>query len=133
MPFFKLFKATETASDGYTQPAREALVDVLHYCMYADKHIALAEDAFIEKAARTLNWDPKISYEYYEGKSVGEVRRALADPKYRDAFFASVRERLAKPEQRQFALKLADDLMKADGAKTSSEHDAVVALKLSLS
>ncbi len=133
MPFSRLFRSTDKPSDGFTQPAREALVDVLHYCMYADKHIALAEDAFIEKAARTLSWDAKISYDYYEGKSVAEVRRALADQKARDAFFDSVKERLTAPAQRQFALKLAADLMAADGDKSNAEHDALVALRKILS
>ncbi len=133
MRFLKLFRPSETPSDGYTQPAREALVDVLHYCMYADKHIALAEDAFIEKAARTLIWDARVSYDYYEGKSVGAARRALDDPEFRDTFFQSVRERLANPEQRQFALKLAANLMTADGSKTDAEHEALVTLKKILS
>lgn len=132
MPFKKLFQPSEVQKDGFTQSEREAIVDVLHYCMFADRHIAIAEDTMIETVARTLNWDPKISYEYYEGKSTGAVRRALADKEFRATFMTSLRERLVSKTSRQFALNVADDLTKVDGLKTQAEFDALSTLKRAL-
>lgn len=132
MPFKKLFRSAEKSEDGFTQTEREAVVDVLHYCMYADRHIAVAEDQMIETVARTLNWDPNISYEYYEGKSTGAVRRALAEKEFRAEFMKSIRERLKKLEHRKFVLSIADDLMQSDGTKKAAEFTALSELKRAL-
>jgi uncharacterized tellurite resistance protein B-like protein len=129
MPFKKLFRSSEKAGDGLNQAAREAIVDVLHLCMYADRHIAVREDEFIETAARTLDWDAKISYEYYEGKSTGAVRAALADTESRAAFFESLKQRLPGQSERVLAYKLAQDLVKSDGKETPGEGSVLREIK----
>jgi len=129
MPFKKLFRSVDKSSDGLTQSAREAIVDVLHYCMYADRHIAVREDEFIETAARTLNWDANISYEYYEGKSTGAVNRALSDKDEKAAFFESLKTRLPGKVERELAIALADDLSLCDGLKKERESAAIRELK----
>jgi hypothetical protein len=35
----KLFQKSEAPKDGLTQPQREAIVDLLNYCMYVDNLI----------------------------------------------------------------------------------------------
>jgi hypothetical protein len=55
----KLFRRSEEKNDGLTQPQREAIVDLLNYCMYADNLVMLAEDRLIADTAATFNWDPK--------------------------------------------------------------------------
>ncbi|HEY1109715.1 MAG TPA: hypothetical protein VGE76_13800 [Opitutaceae bacterium] len=132
MPYKRLFLSSDKPKDGLTQEAREAIVDVLHFCMYADRHIAASEDVFIEKAARTLDWSPTISYESYEAKSTGAVTRALSDASLRAEFFGSLKARLAKSADRELALALAGDLMVADGAKTAEESKALVELQQGL-
>jgi uncharacterized tellurite resistance protein B-like protein len=132
MPFKKLFKSSKAQDDGFAQSEREAIVDLLHYCMYADRHIAISEDEMIEKVARTMNWDPNISYEYYEGKSTGAARKALASKESRSEFMKSLHERLKDKTSRSFALKVADDLMKVDGEKKQEEFDALSELKRAL-
>ena len=124
MAFKKLFTPTAQPSDGMTQAAREAIVDLLHFGVFADKHIALAEDKMVEATARTLNWDPKISFDYYEGKSIGEVRRVGSDEKERAEFFQSIRERLPKVEDRKLALKLLEQLYACDGT-TAVERETL--------
>lgn len=121
MPFKNLFRSSHQSKDGLTQAAREAIVDVLHYCMYADKLLTVREDEFIEAAARTLDWDPNISYESYEAKSTGAVTRALSNPAARTEFLHGVKARLPGQQERELALALADDLMRTDGSKSTSE------------
>lgn len=134
MPYKRLFLGVGSvpSNDGLTQDAREAIVDVLHFCMYADRHIAASEDAFIEKAARKLSWSPTISYESYEAKSTGAVTRALGDAALRADFLQSVKARLPKAADRDLALALASDLMVTDGAKTAAESKVLVELRQGL-
>src|SRR5436189_3097199 len=49
----KLFHKSEAPKDGLTQPQREAMVDLLNYCMYADNLIFLAEDRLIAIRSRS--------------------------------------------------------------------------------
>ena len=115
MAFKKLFTPTAQPSDGLTQAAREAIVDLLHFGVYADNTITLAEDKMVEDTARSLHWDAKISFDYYEGKSIGEVRRVRKDEKACAEFFQTIRERLPRAEDRQLALKLVQRLYAVDG------------------
>lgn len=129
MSFKNLFRSDEKQSDGLNQAAREAIVDVLHYCMFADRHVADLEDKFIEAAAVKLNWDEKISYEYYEGKSTGAVSRALSDTNNRDALFETIKARLPGKGERELALKLVNDLVKSDGSLHKDEVAAMFQIK----
>lgn len=132
MPFAKLFRSAPQASDRLTQPAREAIVDVLHLCMYADSHLALSEDSAIEQIAASFAWDPKISFDSYEAKSVGAVRQALGDPALRGALFASIRDRLPGAELRNLALSLGEKVFKADGTKSDRESTVAAELRKAL-
>ena len=38
---------------------REAIVDLLNYCMYADNLVFLAEDRLITDTVAKFNWDSK--------------------------------------------------------------------------
>jgi hypothetical protein len=129
MPFKKLFEKSATPKDGLTQSAREAIVDALHFVMYADKHIAISEDAFIEAAARKLDWDANISYESYEAKSTGAVTRALGDAGLRADFLRGVQERLPGSRERGMALAFANDLARVDGTKALAESKALAELQ----
>ncbi len=115
MAFKNLFSSSANTDDGLTQAGREAIVDLLHFGVYVDKHIALAEDKMVEDAARKMNWDPKISFDYYEGKSIGEVSRIGNDEKARVEFFASICARLPKLEDRKRAFELLKKLYAIDG------------------
>ncbi|MBL9204574.1 MAG: hypothetical protein JNN01_05790 [Opitutaceae bacterium] len=132
MSFRSLFRLSSHSDDGLTQSEREAIVDVLHYCMFADKHIATTEDDLIEAAARTFNWDPKVSYEYYEGKSTGMVRAALADAYSRVTFLTDLNSRLGN-QAKLIALQLAERVINADGVRRTEELEAMEALRKALS
>lgn len=129
--FQKVFSADRSKkNDGLSQTQREAIVDLLHYCMYADNFVALAEDKFINAVAATLNWDDKISFEVYEGGSIGKARKAKESAGYRDTFYKDVVARLATKEARELALKLCKDLYNADSMAESESQQLAVIKKL---
>jgi DUF1680 family protein len=129
--FQKVFSADSTKkNDGLSQSQREAIVDLLHYCMYADNFVALAEDKFINAVAATLNWDKNISFEVYEGGSIGKARKAKESAGYRDTFYKDVVARLATKEARAMALKLCKELYNADSMTESESQQLAVIKKL---
>jgi hypothetical protein len=72
----KLFHKSEAPKDSLTQPQREAIVDLLNYCMYADNLVFLAEDRLIADTVAKFNWDPKVPFDQFDARSIGNARNA---------------------------------------------------------
>lgn len=121
----RLFHKTEAPKDGLTQPQREAIVDLLNYCMYADNLVFLAEDRFISDTAAKFNWDSKVPFDQFDARSVSNARNASESQVYRDEFLASIKERLDTATVKEKALSLCQELFLADGVRADQE-DAVL-------
>ena len=121
----KLFGKPEALKDGLTQPQREAIVDLLNYCMYADNFVFLAEDRFITDTVAKFNWDSKVPFDQFVLRSTDNARNARESQVYRERFLASIRDRLDTPAVKGQALDLCQELFLADGAR-SDEEDAVL-------
>ena len=121
----KLFHKSEAPNDGLTQPQREAIVDLLNYCMYADNLVMLAEDRLIADTVAKFNWDPKIPFDQFDARSVGNARNARESQVYRDKFLSSIKDRLETATVKEKALDLCQKLFLADGAR-SDEEDVVL-------
>jgi hypothetical protein len=123
----KLFHKSDASAqkDGLTQPQREAIVDLLNYCMYADNLVFLAEDRLIADTVAKFNWEPKIPFDQFDARSVNNARKASESQVYRDQFLASIRDRLDTAAVKGQALDLCQELFLADGAR-SDEEDVVL-------
>jgi K+-sensing histidine kinase KdpD len=125
MPFSlsKLFKSKQSPSDGLSQPQREAIVDLLHLCMYADNMIALAEAKVMTDVVDSFAWEATMSFESYETHSISAARTAKEDEDARKTLLESVSSRLNTPHSRAVASKVCKQLMVADG---TTEKEAVL-------
>ena len=122
----KLFGKPEGPRDGLTQSQREAIVDLMNYCMYADNLVMLSEDRLITDTVAKFKWDPKaVPFDQFDARSVGNARNARESQVYRDQFLASIRDRLDTAAAKGQALGLCQELFVADGAR-SDEEDAVL-------
>ena len=121
----KLFHKSEASKDGLTQPQREAIVDLLNYCMYADDLVFLAEDRLITDTAAKFNWDPKIPFDQFDARSINNARTARENEAYREEFLAWIRDRLGTAAVKGQAFHLCQELFLAGGAR-SDEEDAVL-------
>ena len=119
----KLFGKPEGPKDGLTQPQREAIIDLLNYCMYADNFVFLAEDRFITDTVAKFNWDSKLPFDQFVLRSTDNARNASESQVYRNQFLASIKDRLATPEVKGKALGLCQELFVADGARSDEEED----------
>ena len=117
----RLFNSKSAKNDGLAQTQREAIVDLLHYCMFADGMVTISENQFIAANIEAFSWDPKISIEYYQDKSIGAARAALDNVEVKGKFFSSVSQRLASAEIRVKAFGLCEKLFAADGSKPAGE------------
>jgi hypothetical protein len=121
----KLFGKPEGPKDGLTQFQREAIVDLLNYCMYADNLVFIAEDRLITDTVAKFNWDSTVPFDQFDVRSIDNARNASENPGYRDKFLASIRDRLDTAAVKGQALALCQELFLVDGAR-SEEEDAVL-------
>ena len=122
----KLFHKSEASKeDGFTQRQREAIVDLLCYCMYADNLIMLAEDRLIADTVAKFNWESKVPFDQFAVRSIDNARNARENQGYRDKFLTSIRDRLDTAAVTGKALDLCQELFVADGVR-SDEEDAVL-------
>jgi hypothetical protein len=119
----KLFGKPEAPKDGLNQPQREAIVDLLNYCMYADGFVFLAEDRFITDTVSKFNWDSKVPFDQFVLRSTDNARNAQESQVYRDQFLASIRDRLETAGVKGKALGLCQELFVADGKRSDEEED----------
>jgi len=131
--FQKLFSAAHTGKDGFTQAQREAIVDLLFYCMYADNNVALKEDELISGTVEKFNWDPKVSYEAFTARSLASARAAKESPASRGDFLESAAKRLTDREAKLRALALCRQLFQSDGDVSAGESDLLRDLQKNLS
>ena len=118
----KLFGKPEAPRDGLTQPQREAIIDLMNYCMYADNLVFLAEDRLITDTVSKFNWDPKVPFDQFDVRSIDNARNATESQVYRDRFLASIRDRLGTAAVKGQALDLCQELFLADGAHSEEEE-----------
>jgi hypothetical protein len=119
----KLFGKPEAPRDGLTQPQREAIIDLMNYCMYADNLVMLAEDRLITDTVAKFNWESKVPFDQFVLRSTGNARNARESQVYRDRFLASIRDRLGTVAVKEKALGLCQELFVADGARSDEEED----------
>ena len=119
----KLFGKPEAPKDGLTQPQREAIIDLLNYCMYADGFVFLAEDRFITDTVAKFNWDSKVPFDQFVLRSTDNARNAQESQVYRDRFLGSIRDRLGTAPVKEKALGLCQELFVADGSRSDEEED----------
>ena len=126
----KLFGKSEGPKDGLTQPQREAIVDLLNYCMYADNLVMLAENRLVADTVAKFNWDPKaVPFEQFDARSTSNARNARESQVYRDKFLGSIGDRLSTDAVKAQALDLCQELFLADGAQSSEEDEVLQHLR----
>jgi len=125
----RLFSAGFSGSDGLAQPEREAIVDALHYCMYADRSIALAETKVINDWQETLAWNPQLPFSTYEPRSIAAARQALESAENRDAFINNIALRTKSKTAKETLMRLCRKMADADGKRSEQEWSFIEALR----
>ena len=120
-PYSRLFSSKAPANDGFTQIQREAVIDLLNFCSYADDKLALAEDAMVEAELQRCHWHPAEPVELFVKRSITRVRDALESPDRRAGFLADVSKRLGESKTKSRALDLSKRLFGADGDYSADE------------
>jgi len=108
-------RTSKDAAPKFTQPEREAIVDLLHLCIYADAHIGIKEGDYVPKVVDAIGWDTKLSFSAYEPRSIASARTASANEASLKDYLQRAAARLASKESRAFAIAKCSALTASDG------------------
>lgn len=117
----RLFKSSRAPRDGFTQPQREALIDLLNLGMSADGKFRLSEERILDAEVARLDWQSEVSVAEFAAGSLERAIAARERPETTQALIASINDRLATPALRARALALCRQLFVSDGEFAASE------------
>jgi hypothetical protein len=115
-----------------TQEQREALLDLLVWTMFVDRHIAAPEQAQIEREARGLPWEGYNPVELFLDASVRRIRDALGSASAEEAYLCDIATRLGDGEARQRAFRAAQEMAGIDGNLAEKELEFLERVRASL-
>lgn len=126
------FRKVEKPKAPLTQKEREAIVDLLHLCLYADSHIALNEGEVVSDLVETISWDTNLSFSSYESKSIAAARAAKESPAAKQEFLSFAAERLQSKESQTLALDVCKRLFFSDGSTADTESALLAEIRSAL-
>jgi uncharacterized tellurite resistance protein B-like protein len=116
-----LFRKDQQAAQQRDQAQREALIDLLVWTMFADRHVASVEAQQIRKEAEGLEWDGHRSIDRFIDGSVKRVRDVLGSETAEAAYLDDIHHRLADADMRLRALAACEELIGIDGDRAEAE------------
>jgi hypothetical protein len=116
-----LFTKKPSAKPSLAQSEREAIVDLLHLCLYGDSHIALREGQFISDVVDVIGWETQSSFGSYEARSISTARAAKENSDTKREHLAYAATRLKSKESRALAIDLCKQLFAVDGSTAEKE------------
>ncbi|WP_269540016.1 hypothetical protein [Cerasicoccus fimbriatus] len=127
-----LFKAGGASADGLSQTQREAIVDLLVFCMYSDRTVSLAEDQLIQRRLEAMDWQAVETMDNYYDRAVTRVRDIPNLPEARQSFLDRISENLGDAATREKAFQLSNQLFLSDGVESPDEKELEKELRAAL-
>jgi hypothetical protein len=100
--------------DGLKQHQREAIIDALLYCLYADDYDDPAERSVIDKSIARLNWESEVSISDYIQSASENVKLAVSNQVTEQQFLHDINQRLEDMETKFNAIQFCKILFYSD-------------------
>lgn len=115
--------------EGVSKDQVEAAADLLVWVMYADGHIAGAENETIDAELTRLGWSSPFAMDLYLQGATARARRALEDDIFAETYLLRASERLRTGEMKRRVLEACAELAAADGNSSTAEERLLDKLK----
>lgn len=107
--------------DDFTDPQREALLDLAMLAMYADGHLAAAEDERVHRLLGALGFNTDYDRNKHYDTAVSRVSRHSQTAASAREYTAGLAQSFTAREQRQQVLGILDDLLTSDSQVAPKE------------
>ncbi len=100
---------------AFSQPQREALIDLLILSIFVDAHLSLAEDHALHSAIDSLGWASEHPREIFVLNSFSRGRRASESDDTMAQYVSTRAEVFPEPARRAEALTQIRTVLESDG------------------
>ena len=115
--FTQLFGSDSNEDDGWSQPQREALVDLLSLAMYADNHLSVSEQQAIDAHIEKMYWNSNLSVDAFSNASITRARNAHNNKELKNDYLQDIGEKLG--DAKSNAYEICRSVLASDGHATS--------------
>lgn len=117
----QLFRPEDPPPDD-PQAYREALVDLLVWTMFVDRHLALAEQELIDAVTEDMEWTSMTPLGEFLQESSARARSVIdGDSAGAQGYLATIGERLHNPKDRKRVYEVCQELVNSDGKLRQEE------------
>lgn len=117
-----LFSKEKKDPDGLIQSQREATIDLLLLCMFADNNLAFSEERILAREIERFNWKSVTPVEIYIENAKTKIHDATSSESSKNALLRDISERLGENEVKYRALKLCKLLCYSDWQLSEEEE-----------
>ncbi len=117
----QLFRPVDPPPDD-PQAYREALVDLLVWTMFVDRHLALAEQDLIDAVTEDMEWTSRVPLEDFLRESTARARAVIdSELPSAEGYLATIGSRLHNPKDRTRVYQVCQELVNSDGKLRQEE------------
>jgi len=117
---------------SFTEPQRQALLDLATLAMYADGHIAATEDERMVRFLAAMGFETEYDRGKHFDASISRVSRHSGNAAAAGKHALSLAKVFTTRDQRKQALNLLEDLVASDNKVSPQEANFLAALKETL-
>ena len=112
-----------------TAEQRQALLDLLILGMYADRKLASAEDACVQKLLASFSFTSDFERDSFADAAFTRTTRHVSSPEAVRAYVEDLAPRFQPTELRQNVYDRLNELLTSDGRVTTEENQLLQAVK----
>jgi uncharacterized tellurite resistance protein B-like protein len=115
--------------EDFTEPQRQALLDLTVLAMYADGHLAAVEDARVKRLLTTMGYDSDYDRGKHYDAAVSRVSRHSQTPEVARAHAAELSRCFTTQEHRRQVHDILSDLVTSDSQVAPQEISYLAVVK----
>lgn len=113
----------------FTEPQRQALLDLMVLGMYADSRLTSAEDERVHRLLATMGFESEYDRDKQLDASITRIRQHAQTLELARAHATLLSQNFTTSEQRREVYKLLDDLMASDNQIVPQESQILAVVK----
>lgn len=126
---FQLFRPEDPPPEN-PQDYREALLDLLVWTMFVDRHVALAERETLDEMAEKLEWTGKAPLPSFIHESTARARKVIDEGgASASSYLANIASRVSNEKDRRRILNACSEIVGADGKLRPEEAQHLKAIE----
>jgi hypothetical protein len=113
----------------FTAEQKQAVMDLLILGMYADRNLASAKDACVQKLLDSFQFQTGFERDQFSDAAFTRTTRHTGSPDAVRAYVNDLAKRFPNPELRQTVYNRLNELLTIDGRVTTEESQLLSAVK----